>query len=76
MQVTLESLDIDRLTVDQQLSLVTDLWNHILKKKSSSLLTDAQREELDRRIAEDDANPDDAVPWEEARKFLRAAVGR
>src|SRR5438874_1732579 len=46
MQVTLESLDIDRLTVDQQLSLVTDLWNHILKKKSPSLLTDAQRDEL------------------------------
>jgi putative addiction module component (TIGR02574 family) len=29
------------------------------------LLTDAQRRELERRIAEDDASPDDVVPWEQ-----------
>lgn len=44
-------------------------------------LTDAQREaelelspeqkaELDRRIAEHDADPDSAIPWDEARRKL------
>ena len=27
-------------------------------------LSEAQKQELRRRIAEDDANPDDLVPWE------------
>jgi putative addiction module component (TIGR02574 family) len=31
------------------------------------LLTDAQRRELERRIVEDDANPDDVVPWEQVK---------
>jgi putative addiction module component (TIGR02574 family) len=31
------------------------------------LLTDAQRRELERRVAEDDASPDDVVPWEQVK---------
>jgi putative addiction module component (TIGR02574 family) len=28
------------------------------------MLTDAQIKELERRVADDDAHPDDVVPWE------------
>ncbi len=31
------------------------------------LLTEAQRQELQRRIAADDADPDDVVPWEQVK---------
>jgi putative addiction module component (TIGR02574 family) len=30
-------------------------------------LTDAQRAELQKRIEEDDANPDDVTPWEKSK---------
>ena len=36
-------------------------------ESSKPLLTDKQRRELERRIAEDDANPDDVVPWEQVK---------
>ena len=33
-------------------------------------LTDTQREELDRRLAEHEANPHDVVPWEDVKSSL------
>ena len=38
------------------------------------LLTDAQRRELERRIAEDDANPDDVVPWEQVKALTMSRL--
>ena len=34
-------------------------------------LTQAQIDELDRRFADYEANPDDGVPWEEVRDRIR-----
>jgi putative addiction module component (TIGR02574 family) len=67
MPATVESLGIDRLTVDEQLALVHAIWDRIAAAGTGSLLTDAQRQELRRRAAEDDANPDDLVPWERVK---------
>jgi len=40
----------------------------MLAKETNALpLTDAQREELERRVADDDAFPDDVVPWDEVK---------
>ena len=62
MQPTVKSLGIDRLSREQRLELVQEIWDTIAAENHSSLLTDAQREELDRRIAEADASPDDGIP--------------
>ena len=40
------------------------------------LLSDAQRQELERRAAEDDASPDDVVPWETVKADILAKLGR
>jgi len=40
------------------------------------LLTDAQRDELQRRLDEYDRNPDDLVEWEELRRELLERVAR
>ena len=61
MSVSLKSLGIDRLSVDERLALVEELWDSIAVDLP---LTDAQRAELDRRLAEHEANPDDVVLWE------------
>ena len=39
-----------------------------------SVLTDAQRTELERREVEDDANPDDVIPWREVRARVAARL--
>lgn len=62
MSATLASLGLDKLSRDERLALVQALWDSIAAEGPH--LTDAQRAELERRIAEDDADPDGGVPWE------------
>lgn len=67
MAVSLESLGLDRLNRDEKLALVGELWNSIVASAPpGSLLTDAQRGELKRRIAAAETQPDDFVSWDEA----------
>jgi putative addiction module component (TIGR02574 family) len=67
MSPTLQSLGIDRLSREQRIALVLDICSTIAAEPGQSLLTDAQRGEIERRIAEDDAKPDDVVPWEQVK---------
>lgn len=67
MAVSLKSLGIDRLGVEDRLALVEEIWDSIVADSSAVPLTEAQRAELDRRIAEHEANPDDVVPWDEVK---------
>jgi putative addiction module component (TIGR02574 family) len=52
------------LSFDDRIALVQTIWHEITSAKANGALTDAQLRELDRRIADDDANPDDVVAWE------------
>ena len=70
MSVTIKSLGIDRLGVEEKLSLVEEIWDSIAADSANVPLTDAQRRELDRRIADHEANPDDVVSWEEAKASI------
>ena len=70
MSPTVKSLGIDRLTREQQIALVQEIWATLAAEPGQPLLTEAQRRELDRRVAEDDANPDDVVPWEQVKARL------
>ena len=40
-----------------------------------ALLSDAQRQELQRRAAEDDASPDEVAPWEVVKANILARLG-
>ncbi|MDJ0853154.1 MAG: addiction module protein [Myxococcota bacterium] len=67
-----------RLPIDERLELVQDLWDSIAAEceQKPFPLTEAQREELERRIRELDEHPERAIPWEEARERLRARAPR
>ncbi len=67
MVATLESLGIDRLSIDERIALVQQIWDSIPVETNRLPLTDAQRSELERRADDDDANPNNAVPWEQVR---------
>jgi putative addiction module component (TIGR02574 family) len=67
MAPTLEALGIDRLSVEDRIALATAIWDSIFAEPHPPLLTDAQRLELQRRLADHAANPDDVVPWEQVK---------
>ncbi len=73
MSVTLKSLGIDRLSVAERLILVEELWDSIA---AATPLTDAQRAELDRRLADHKAYPDDVVSWEDVQSSIAARLNR
>ena len=68
MVVSMKSLGIDRLSRDERLNLVTEIWDSIAAEPAPSLLTEAQKKELEKRIAEDDADPDGGIPWEVVKR--------
>ena len=71
MRHTIQSLGIDRLSVDQRIALAQEIWDSISAEELPPL-SDAQRQELDRRIAEMDKNPDDVIPWEQVKAKILA----
>ncbi len=74
MAVSLKSLGIDRLGVEERLALIEELWESM--SGAQVPLTDAQRAELDRRLVEHEANPDDVVPWNEVESSLDERLKR
>lgn len=67
MPATMKSLGIEEMPFDEQFALVQEIWNH-LATKGGTHLTPNQRAELRNRMADDDANPDDGIPWESVKE--------
>ena len=72
MKVDLD--DVLRLPLAERLRLVEAIWDSIAAEPAGAPLTDAQRAELDRRLAEHEANPDDVVSWEEIKASITARL--
>jgi len=68
-------LGIDRLSVEDKLTLAHDIWAS-LAAEGRSHLTDAQAGELERRIDDDDRYPDDVITWDEVKAQGRARIGK
>lgn len=73
MSDSLKSLGIERLSIAERLLLVEALWDSIA---ADTQLTDAQRVELDRRLADHEAYPDEVVSWEEVQSSIAARLNR
>jgi putative addiction module component (TIGR02574 family) len=66
MSVTLESFGLDRLNREEKLALAGQLWDSVIASEPpGSLLSDEQRAELRRRIADAETNPGDYVLWKD-----------
>jgi putative addiction module component (TIGR02574 family) len=74
MAISLKSLGIEQLDIDDRLALIEELWDSIAEDSADVPLTDAQREELNRRIAGHEANPDDVVSWEDVKKSISERI--
>ena len=74
MPPTLEELGIDRLSAEDRLSLAEAIWESVARELEREPLPEAQRQELERRLADSIARPDAVTPWEviKARALARA----
>jgi putative addiction module component (TIGR02574 family) len=67
--------DLQHLSVTERIALAQALWDSIADQPRPPL-SDAKQVELARRAAEDDARPDEVVPWEKARADILARLGK
>jgi putative addiction module component (TIGR02574 family) len=65
----------DRMTTDEQIGHVQDLWDRIAERPENIVVSEAWRVELARRAVEYEANPGIAIPWEDVRAEIRARLG-
>ncbi|MFN2377228.1 MAG: addiction module protein [Candidatus Binatia bacterium] len=69
--------ELRKLPVADRLQLVEDLWDSIAEDSSEETfpVTPELAEELDRRLADLEADPDSAIPWEVVRDRIRRLSG-
>ena len=59
---------INSLSAAEKAELLDTIWESL--EADSASLTDAQRAELDHRIARHEQNPSDVIPWQQVRAGL------
>jgi putative addiction module component (TIGR02574 family) len=72
---SMKSLGIDQLSVPERILLVEEIWDSIAATPEDLPLTDAQRVELDRRLAACETDPTAGTDWEEVKIRLKS-LGR
>jgi putative addiction module component (TIGR02574 family) len=70
MSLTLKSLGIDQLSIPERILLVEEIWDSIAATPEEVPLSNAQRAELDRRLAAYEADPQTGSSWEEVNARL------
>ena len=63
--------DLLELSISERIQLVADLWDSIATVPEAVSLTEAQKEELDRRLDAYHKNPDAGSPWESVKERIR-----
>jgi putative addiction module component (TIGR02574 family) len=71
MSPTLKALGIDQLSVAERILLVEEIWDSIAEEDEEIPLTEAQRLDLQRRVAAYEANPKAGSSWEEVKARLQ-----
>jgi len=61
----MKTIDISSLSPDERLELLEQLWDSLSSTPRAIPLTDAQREELDRRLDDLEREGPVGIPWED-----------
>lgn len=62
-----------QLSVAERIQLVEDIWDSIVAAPESLPVTEAQQQELERRLAAHRENPTAGAPWHEVNKRIRSS---
>ncbi|PYS55033.1 MAG: addiction module protein [Acidobacteria bacterium] len=64
-------IDINKLSPEERLDLIEELWDSLSTDPGKIPLTEAQANELDRRLAEMDQDDSLGIPWETVLARIR-----
>jgi len=62
--------DISELSIAERIQLAEDLWDSILQQQEELPLSQAQQQELERRLENHEKNPTNGSSWEDVKKRL------
>ncbi len=71
MNLTETLNEITSLSVEERIRIVQVIWDSIAAEQVYPDLTEAQQQELDRRIADYEVNPNNVLTWEEIKTSLK-----
>lgn len=74
MTQLLDKLNIRDLSIEERIQLVGEIWDSIAEEEGEFKLTEAQQEEIDRRLESLRANPDQVISWEEIKQRVLGKV--
>lgn len=72
MDITATLNQIAALSVPERIRLVQAILESIAVEQSYPDLSELQKQELDRRIDEYEANPDNVLTWEEVKTSIKS----
>ena len=76
MGISAKSLGIDKLDIEERLQLIGEIWDSVSEEAGDLSLSPEMKEELDRRLAAADANPEASVPWEDVKKRVMDRISK
>jgi putative addiction module component (TIGR02574 family) len=74
MAPTIHELGLDRFSLEDRLAVAEALWESVAQEAEAAPLPAAQRQELERRLADSIAMPEAVTAWEviKAKALARA----
>ncbi len=66
------AINIGDLSPEERLRLIEELWDSLSDKAGIVPLTDAQREELDRRLDDLERSGPEGIPWDQVLQQIRS----
>jgi putative addiction module component (TIGR02574 family) len=66
------ALNSGDLSPEERLRLIEELWDNLNEKRGTVPLTNAQREELDRRLDDLERSGPAGIPWEQVLQQIRS----
>jgi putative addiction module component (TIGR02574 family) len=76
MSTLMATLGIDQLSFNERFQLVEEILDSLDADREPPPLTEAQRQELDRRLAALKANPSGVSTWEDVEARILARLRR
>lgn len=64
-------VDIDQLSVAERIQLIEDVWDSLATTPDAIPLTQAQRDELDRRLDAHRANSGEGTSWAQVKDGIK-----
>ena len=64
--------EVETWPIEDRIRLVQEVWDRLADQGHDPGLSEEEKAEFDRRLAEDDSAPEDVVPWEEVKAQVLA----